>query len=445
MLWTVALVVSTLLVLVTALRSRWPRAAEEKPGLALAAWSPPQWASTHPGESTGRTDSIRPAPATPQPAAAATSPRAPPRPSSTAGWVNLCPPPVTKVEPTDPPAPRTRLPSLRSRVRKLEMPSPREIDVRLEKAGYRGQPEARRVASVLAYRHVRRLRRLYDERVSSSNLPPRDNLLLVGPTGCGKTHLVELIFREILQVPTVVVDITAFSETGYIGHDVSEIPGRLLTQAGEDLAWASCGVVCLDELDKLAGDATNGKDVSGFGVQRSLLTLLSAETIEASIGSGQNRRTFLLPLRGVTFIACGAFSGLETEATSRRQVGFGAERAPGAPDRVGALPELAQQTEALERYGFLPELIGRFTRIVTLDPLGLPELRSIADGLHGLYARDLAADGIDSDFSPEELDAVARRAVKRGTGARGLRAEMQRRLEELQYAGIGSNEGGLKR
>lgn len=352
---------------------------------------------------------------------------------------HLPPPPARGSAPGAPPAapPKPRLPSVRDRVSRLVLLTPREIDKRLEALGYRGQEEARRATSVLAFRHLRRLQRLHVEGVPAETLPPRDNLLLVGPTGCGKTLLVEQLFREVLEVPTVIVDITGFSETGYVGSDVATILTRLVAAAGGDPAWAACGVACLGEFDKLASSASSArfagagttKDVSGFGVQRSLLSLLSgaraAYPAVAEPGAEPNR---LMDLAGLIFIACGAFSGLSPSGGRAGIAGFSG--APPAPRDL----DVSADTSAFERYGIIPELMGRFSRVVPFEPLGRADLRSIADGLVATYAADMASDGLTLLVGRTQLENLVERALRRGTGARGLRAEFHREIVEAQYA-----------
>jgi ATP-dependent Clp protease ATP-binding subunit ClpX len=338
--------------------------------------------------------------------------------------------------------------ALQARVAALALPSPRQLDARLERLGYRGQAEARRSACVLAWRHLRRLQRLHLDGADPAALPDRDAFLLVGPTGCGKTHLVELLFREILEVPAVVVDATQFSETGYVGADVSTILTRLVAAAGGDEGWAACGVVVLDELDKLAGQssaarfagAETTKDVSGWGVQRSLLALLSGAYAEYAPDYGLSGRTppRLLPLAGITFVACGAFSGLAAAEARRRELGFGA----GAPPTPGAAPAGELEPAALERYGFMPELVGRFTRVVRLGPLGRAELRRILDGLVHRHARELGLDGLALELDEPALAALADQAYRAGHGARGLRAAVARHVESLVYDGIEPGTAG---
>ena len=166
-------------------------------------------------------------------------------------------------------------------VRDLHAPSPRAIFTRLEELGYRGQAEARRAVSLLAYRHVRRIKRVHLDGVKRDQLLPKTNMVLAGPTGCGKTHLVELLFQQILRLPTVIIDITTYSETGYVGQDPSTILTRLLHAADDNPLLASIGIVCLDEFDKIASGQNNAlfagagttKDVTGMGVQRELLKM----------------------------------------------------------------------------------------------------------------------------------------------------------------------------
>ena len=148
-----------------------------------------------------------------------------------------------------------RGPSLEERLGALPGLTPKQVDERLLTLGYRGQRHARRAASVLAYRHIRRLHRLNVEKVSPADLPPRDNYLFIGPTGSGKTFLVELLFRDLLKVPTVIVDITQYSETGYIGEDVNMILSRLFEAAGQDVGWAACGHPALATCTEADGTA----------------------------------------------------------------------------------------------------------------------------------------------------------------------------------------------
>lgn len=332
--------------------------------------------------------------------------------------------------------------------------TPPQCNARLVELGYRGQAHARRAASVFAYRHVRRIRRLVLDGDSPADMGPRENYLFVGPTGCGKTFLVELLFREILRVPAVTVDITQYSETGYVGDDVSMILSRLFEAAQQNLAWAGCGVVCVDEFDKLASSRSNArfagegttKDVSGFGVQRSLLTLLSG--VEApfpvDFGYAHLGPKLMMPLAGVSFIACGAFSGLKTTADlldGDERIGFGrtAQRIDPEAIAVRLDDRVLERTTAFARYGFLPELIGRFSRVVAFSPLDEGTLRQIlVDGVVHDYIREFASEGLRLEVTDAVLEHVVKQAQKREVGARGLRAALVPFLEEAAYEFFGS-------
>ena len=349
--------------------------------------------------------------------------------------------------------------SIEDRLTELKLLSPRACDAELVARGYRGQTRARRAAAVMAYRHVRRLRRIFLDKMPPAELGARENYLFVGPTGSGKTFLVETLFKNVLRVPTAVVDITQFSETGYIGEDVSSILARLYEAAGGDLAWAACGVVCLDEFDKLASSRSNArfagegttKDVSGFGVQRGLLTLLSGHdaSFPAEAGLAGMGSKLTLPLFGVSFVACGAFSGLRTTAdfmATGERIGFGrsAQARPNAEAIAVQYDErLLEQTSAFAAYGFLPELIGRFSRLVAFDPLDDKVLQSILeDNLLVHYRQEFAAEGLQLVVDPAVVEHIVGRAKNREVGARGLRASLVPFLEEAAYGEFGEDRRG---
>jgi len=346
-------------------------------------------------------------------------------------------------------------------VEAIPLLTPKACDERLLALGYRGQPHARRAASVLAYRHVRRLRRVHLEGLPAEALGPRENYLFIGPTGCGKTFLVELLFRDILQVPTITVDITQYSETGYVGDDVSMILSRLFEVAEQDLEWAACGVVCIDEFDKLASSRSSArfagegttKDVSGFGVQRGLLTLLSGREAPFPVDFGYAHMgpKLVMPLANLSFIACGAFSGLKTTADllgTGERIGFGRQSAPFSPEAIAVKlgDDVLEQTAAFARYGFLPELIGRFSRVVAFAPLDAATLRSILeDAVLRDYRQEFAAEGLDLVVDDDVLESLVTRSVKRELGARGLRATLVPYLEQAAYDHFGSARAGKVR
>ncbi len=330
----------------------------------------------------------------------------------------------------------------------IPLPSPRQIFERLGELGYVGQEDARRALALMAHRHVRRLRSLYLDRVPRDQLPPKENHLLVGPTGSGKTYLVELLFREILRLPTAMVDITAFSETGYVGNDVSSILTRLLYAAELDPFKAQVGVVCLDEFDKIAGGSNRAlfagagttKDVSGLGVQRELLKLLERSEVPVPTEFDHNTYQQKLMMRtdDIAFVACGAFSGLKSVSAARQGPTIGFDRASQAADpeaiavRYGA--QELEDTTIFQSYGFLPELIGRFGRILPFAPLDATTLRQIlTEQVLPGRRRELDLAGIALDVDPAALDHLVADALRRQTGARGLAGSLSRHLERACY------------
>ncbi len=344
------------------------------------------------------------------------------------------------------------------RLNKIPSLNPREIENKLLERGYRGQDYARRAGAVLAYRHMQRLRREFVDQVSRDEFHLRENYLFLGATGSGKTFLTELLFRDILGVPTVVADVTRCSETGYIGDDVLMLLSELYEAAEQDRGWASCGIVCLDEFDKLAASRSSArfagegttKDVSGFGVQRSLLNLLSGQhsPFPTDFGySGMGQR-LILPLRNVMFIACGAFSGLKETAELSKgasRIGFdmdysGIESDDALIARIGT--ELMENTKAFANYGILPELLGRFSRLVPFQPLEEDVLRQILeDTLLTSYRREFESEGVELKIDDDVIEHVLDAAVRRETGARGLRASLVPYLEEAAFQSFGGGEG----
>ncbi len=334
---------------------------------------------------------------------------------------------------------------LRERVRGLEAVPPIELEQRLLELGYKGQERARQALALACYRHLRRLRELYLDGTAPARLGPRQNLLLIGPTGCGKSFLVETLFREIAKVPTAVVDATTLTEVGYVGSEVAEIPGRLIDAAGGDVAWAQAGMILLDEVDKLAGARSNArfagegttKDVSGYGVQRGLLALLSSGA--SAYAPSYRAKPIVFDLSAITFVACGAFSGVRPSREAiRKPAGFGG----GRDDSPSAEPSAIAPAE-IERFGFLPELIGRFTRIIEFEPLSALTLRAIlSDDLIGSYQKEFAREGVELRVDEGALDQVVADAVQRGHGARGLNACLAAALEDSAFRCFGLRREG---
>jgi ATP-dependent Clp protease ATP-binding subunit ClpX len=345
-------------------------------------------------------------------------------------------------------------------VRDLPDIPPTEIFAKLAEEGYRGQEEARRAVCLMAYRHVRRCKRIYLDGIPRDEVPPKTNYLFVGPTGCGKTHLVELLFSKILKLPTALVDITTYSETGYVGQDPSTILTRLLHAADDNPMLASIGIICLDEFDKLASGQNNAifagagttKDVTGMGVQRELLKML--ESCEVVVPLELTHSTYgdhiVLSTQDIAFVAAGAFSGFKHVAQRRGNtdsIGFGREgpRPAVSPDAI-AVSFTADEVESIanfQAYGFLPELIARFTRVVPFQALSATTLKEI---LHNnVVARityEFQHEGFDLVIADDVLDHIVNAALARETGARGLASTLTRHLEEVAFQFFGSERSG---
>ncbi len=327
--------------------------------------------------------------------------------------------------------------------------TPKEIYKELEKLGYIGQEHAKRALSLMAHRHVKRLKFIYLQKIPPYKLPPKSNYLLVGPTGSGKTYLVELLFKHIIKLPTVIVDITTYSETGYVGQDVVSILTRLLYAADGDVTKAQIGIVCLDEFDKLASGQNNAvfagagttKDVSGLGVQRELLKLLenAVVTVPTEFSHSTYQQHVFMSTENIPFIACGAFSGFKMLSHyfgSIPRIGFTAKAEKQSAFKIAAsfTREEVTQTRNFLQYGFLPELIARFDRIVPFSALSREELHQI---LHRTmishYQREFKLSGIELKIDKTLIDKIIDQALKRETGARGLRSALSEILEDIAF------------
>ena len=325
--------------------------------------------------------------------------------------------------------------------------TPKEIEKSIRKYGYVGQVIAIRAVSLMAYRHLSRLKSVYLRGVSREALPGKSNILLVGPTGCGKTYLVELLFRNVLKLPTVIVDMTSYSETGYVGQDVGSILTRLLYAADLNPLTASMGVVCLDEFDKLASGQNSAvfagagttKDVSGLGVQRELLKMLetSEVTVPMELSHSDYSPKTVISTQDIPFIACGAFSGLKGLIERRKEyIGFGRTGLSGGQDKIAVsyTVDEVEMTQNFLNYGFLPELMGRFNRILPFHALNQEQLESIlARNVVHRYKNEFKLEGIDLTVDRSVLQLIVRDSIKKETGARGIESSLVRYLEEAAF------------
>ena len=345
-------------------------------------------------------------------------------------------------------------------VRELPVIPPKKIFTKLEEAGYRGQDEARRAVSLMAYRHVKRIKRIYLDGAKREHVLPKSNFLLIGPTGCGKTHLVELLFQNILRLPTVIVDITTYSETGYVGQDPNTIITRLLHAADDNPLLASIGIICLDEFDKIASGQNNAifagagttKDVTGMGVQRELLKMLEAGEVVVPLELTHSTYGdhIVMSTGDIAFLAAGAFSGFQQVARRRGatdRIGFGRGKikpGTGPLDSIAVTftSEEVENIANFQAYGFLPELMARFTRIVPFKALDAGTLKDIlrANVIERL-TREFEDEGFKLVVTEPALDYIVSESLRRETGARGLAAILTRYLEDAAFDTFADNPG----
>ena len=346
-------------------------------------------------------------------------------------------------------------------VRELPVIPPRKIFAKLEELGYRGQDDARRAASLMAYRHVRRIKRIYLDGAKREDVLPKANYLFIGPTGCGKTHLVELLFQHILRLPTVIVDITTYSETGYVGQDSNTIITRLLHASDDNPLLASIGIICLDEFDKIASGQNNAifagagttKDVTGMGVQRELLKMLEAGEVVVPLELTHSTYGdhLVMSTADIAFIAAGAFSGFAQVARRRgnADMGFGRKGARQlSKDGIDSIavsftPEEVENVANFQAYGFLPELMARFTRFVPFQALDAGTLKNILrSSVLDRLTREFEDEGFKLHVGDEVMDHIVADSMKRETGARGLVAILTRHLEEAAFNSFAEVPGG---
>ena len=307
-----------------------------------------------------------------------------------------------------------------------------------------GQEEAKKVLAVAVYNHYKRIVRARDTEEDDEVELQKSNILMLGPTGSGKTYLAQTL-AKIINVPFAIADATTLTEAGYVGEDVENILLKLIQAADYNIERAQVGIIYVDEIDKISRKRENTaitRDVSGEGVQQALLKIIEGTVSNVPPNGGRkhpNQEFIQINTSNILFICGGAFDGLEkiiARRSSKKSIGFESDIRGEADRDIGELLSMVRQDDLL-KFGIIPELIGRLPVIATLQSLGREDLvRILTEPKNSMvrqYKKLLSYDGIDLEFEPEALELIADRAIELKIGARGLRSVVESIMNDIMF------------